>query len=91
MVNAPSCGCTNGRRRPEPRQAQEYLIGTYVVYSRWFLPERYVAGKGSAVNWNEGLHSVRRRELNRLMRQTKGYTKNVKMLVYSLKLVCWQQ
>ena len=30
-----------------------------------------------------------RGKLNRLMRRTKGYTKSVEMLVYSLALVCW--
>ena len=63
----------------------------YQVYLGWFPPERHVAGKGSAVNWNEGLHSAWRGKLNRLMRQTKGYTKRVEMLVYSLALVCWRQ
>ena len=29
-----------------------------------------------------------RGKLNRLMRRTKGYTKSVAMLVYSLALVC---
>ena len=29
--------------------------------------------------------------MNRLMRRTKGYTKSLEMLVYSLALVCWQQ
>ena len=56
-------------------------------------------GKGGAVNWNEGLHSVWRGKLNRLMRRTKepapglnrGYTKYVEMLVYSLALLCWRQ
>ncbi len=43
------------------------------------------------MNWNEGLHSVWRGKLNRLMRQTKGYTKSIEMLVYSLALVCWRQ
>ena len=38
-------------------------------------------GRGGAVNRNEGLHSVWR---GKLMRRTKGYTKNVAMLVYSL-------
>ena len=48
-------------------------------------------GKGGAVNWNEGLHSVWRGKLNRLMRRTKGYTKSIEMLVYSLALVCWHR
>ena len=56
-----------------------------------------MVGKGGAVNWNEepapgsnrGLHSVWRSKLNRLVRRTKGYTKSIEMLVYSLALVCW--
>ena len=48
-------------------------------------------GKGGAVNWNEGLHSVWRGKLNRLVRRTKGYAKSIEMLVYSLVLVCWRQ
>ena len=47
-------------------------------------PERHTAGKGWALNWNEGLHSVWRGRLNRLMRRTKGYTESVAMLAYSL-------
>ena len=44
------------------------------------------------MNWNEGLHSALRSKLNLLMRRTKGYTKSVKMLVYSLALVCgWRE
>ena len=49
------------------------------------------------MNWNEGLRSVWRGKLNRLMRRpalvriTKGYTKSVEMLVYSMALVCWRQ
>ena len=49
-----------------------------------------MVGKGGAVNWNEGLHSVWRGRLNRLMRRTKGYTKSIEMLVYSLALVYWR-
>ena len=44
-----------------------------------------------AVNWNEGLHSVRRDKLNRLARRTMGYAKSMEMLAHSLALVCWQQ
>ena len=43
--------------------------------------------KGGAVNRNEGLHSVWRGKLNRLMRRTKGYTKSVEMLVGSIAWV----
>ena len=43
------------------------------------------------MNWNEGEHSVWRSRLNRLARRTKGYTKQVEMLVCPLALLCWQQ
>ena len=43
--------------------------------------------QGGAVNWNEGLHSWCRGKLNRLHRRTKGYTKSVAMLAYSLALL----
>ena len=72
-------------------EAGLYRSDAYAVYLGWFPPNRHVVGKGSAVNWNEGLHSVWRGKLNRLMRRTKGYTKSIEMLVYSLALVCWRQ
>ena len=72
-------------------EAGLYRSDAYAVYAGWFPPRRHVVGKGSAVNWNEGLHSVWRGKLNRLMRRTKGCTKSITMLVYSLALVCWQQ
>ena len=72
-------------------EAGLYRSDAYAVYVGWFPPYRHVVGKGSAVNWNEGLHSVWRGKLNRLMRRTKGYTKSIAMLIYSLALVCWQQ
>ena len=67
-----------------------YRSDAYRVYE-WFPQDRHVVGKGGAVNWNEGLHSVWRSKLNRLVRRTKGYTKSVEMLVYSLALVCHSQ
>ena len=70
-------------------EAGLYRSDAYAVYLWWFPPERHVVGKGGAVNWNEGQHSVWRGKLNRLMRMTKGYTKSVDMLEYSLALVCW--
>ena len=72
-------------------EAGLYRSDAYSVYPGWLPPERHVVGKGGAVNWNEGLHSVWRGKLNRLMRRTKGYTKSVEMLVYSLALVCWRR
>ena len=44
-------------------------------------------GKGGAVNWNEGLHSWLRSQLNRLVRDTTGYTKSAQMLVYPVALM----
>ena len=41
----------------------------------WLPADRHQAGKGGAVNWNEGLHSLWRGKLNRLVRRTKGYIK----------------
>ena len=72
-------------------EAAVYCSDRYAVY-RWFPQDRHWAGKGGAVNWNEGLHSALRSKLNRLMRRTKGYTKSIEMLVYSLALVCgWSE
>ncbi len=71
-------------------EAGLYRSDAYSVYLGWLPPERHIIGKGGAVNWNEGLHSVWRGKLRRLMRRTKGYTKSIEMLVYSLALVCWQ-
>ena len=65
-------------------EAGLYRSDAYGVRQGWFPPRRHVVGKGSAVNWNEGLHSVWRGKLNRLMRRTKGYTRSVEMLEYSL-------
>ena len=39
-------------------EAGLYRSDAYQVYLGWFPPERHVTGKGGAVNWNEGLHSV---------------------------------
>ena len=72
-------------------EAGLYRSGAYRVYAGWLPPERHLAGKGGAVNRNEGLHSAWRGKLNRLARRTKGYTKKVEMLVCSPALVCWRQ
>ena len=74
-----------------PEAGLYHRSDAYRVYQGWLPPERHDVGKGSAVNWNEGLHSVWRGKLNRLMRRTKGYTKSLEMLTYSLALVCWRQ
>ena len=71
------------RRLPE---AQRYRSDPYQVYE-WLPSDRHVVGKGSEVNRNEGLHSVLRSKLNRLVRRTKGYTKSLDMLSGSLSLV----
>ena len=70
------------------RQPAARLYGTddYRVYG-WLPADRHQVGKGGAVNWNEGLHSRCRGQLNRLHRRTKGYTKSVTMLGYSLALL----
>ena len=67
--------------------AAVYCSDRYAVCRR-FQQDRHRAGKGGAVNWNVGLHSALRSKRNRPMRRTKGYTKSVEMLVYSLALVC---
>ena len=66
--------------------AERYETDAYGVYGA--LPvNKHVVGKYGAVNWNEGLHSMLRGKLNRLVRRTKGYTKSVEMLVNLLALV----
>ena len=60
------------------------------VSAAWFPPGCHQIGQGGPVNWNEGLHSFLRSKLNRLVRRTKGYTKSIEMLVYSVALVCQQ-
>ena len=57
----------------------------------WLPTNRHEVGKCGPVNWNEGLNSSLRGNLNRLVRRTKGYTKSVVMLVYSPALVCWNR
>ncbi len=57
----------------------------------WLPPDRHVARKGREANRNEGLHSVLRGKLNRLVQRTKGYTKQAEMLVGSLALLWLQQ
>ena len=53
-----------------------------------WLPPPHRAGKGGAVNWNEMVHSRWRDKLKRLQRQTKGYTKSLRMRRDSLALAC---
>ena len=66
--------------------AERYETDAYGVYGA--LPvNKYVIGKCGAVNWNEGLHSMRGGKLNRLARRTKGCAKSVDMLVNPLALV----
>ena len=68
-------------------EAELYRSDAYAVYGNWLPPDRHVVGKGGAVNWNEGLHSWLRSKLNRLVRDTKGYTKSAQILVYALALI----
>ena len=67
-------------------EAERYRTDGYRVYD-WLPADRHQVGKGSAVNWNKGLHSWCREKLNRLHRRTKGYTKSVAMLSGSLALL----
>jgi len=71
-------------RMPE---AERYRTDGYEAYKGLLPPKKHTARKGGAVNRNEGLHSMLRSRLNRLMRKTKGYSKSVEMLEYSLALV----
>ncbi len=73
--------------------AEHYETDAYGVYGA--LPvNKHVVGKYGAVNWNEGLHSMLRGKLNRLVRLTKGCAKSVETLgnllapvfAYKLKL-----
>ena len=43
-------------------EAELHRSDAYGVYQSWLLPSRHVAGKGGAVNWNEGIdwHCYRR-------------------------------
>ena len=75
--------CRRYKRLPETGL---YRTDAYRVYG-WLPADRHQVGKGGAVNWNEGLHSWCRGKLNRLHRRTKGYTKSVAMLGYSLAMV----
>ena len=79
-------------RLPEAQQYGSDIIFIIIrgVYAAWFPPASHQIGKGGPVNWNEGLHSLLRSKLNRLVRRTKGYTKSIEMLVYSVALVCQQ-
>ena len=67
-------------------EAELYRSDHYQVYE-WRPRKRHAAGKGGAVNRNEGLHSRLRDRLKRLQRKTKGYTKSVAMLRDSIALV----
>ena len=67
--------------------AKKYRSDEYNVYG-WLPRNLHKVGKGSEVNRNEGLHSVLRGKLNRLVRSTKGYSKSIEMLTGSLALVC---
>ena len=68
-------------------EEEAYQTDAYRVYT-WPPANRLPAGKGGAVNRNEGLHSQLRDQLNRLHRRTKGYSKSWRMLEGSVALVC---
>ena len=70
--------------------AARYSTDRYGVYN-WLPPDRHEPRKGRAANRNEGLHSVLRSKLNRLVRRTKGYTKRKEMLIGSLALLWLRQ
>ena len=70
--------------------AARYSTDKYGVYN-WLPANRHEARKGREVNRNEGLHSVLRGKLNRLVRKTKGYTKVKEMLISSLALLWLRQ
>ena len=63
-----------------PPDAERYETDGYSVYE-WLPRDKHVVGKYGAVNWNDGLRSMLRGELNRLASRTKGYTKSVEMPV----------
>ena len=70
--------------------AARYSTDQYGVYNG--LPtNRHAARKGREANRNEGLPSVLRGKLNRLVRKTKGYTKGKGMLNGSLALLWLRQ
>ena len=69
-------------------EAQQYCSARDAVYAAWFPTDCHKIGRGGSVNWNEGLHSVLRSQLNRLARRTKESDKSIGILVYSVVLVC---
>ena len=66
--------------------ADSHVSDGYRVYD-WLPSNKHVVGKGREANRNEGLHSVLRGKLNRLVRRTKGYSKSAQMLRDSIALV----
>ncbi len=54
-----------------------YRSGGYNA-NGWLPSDRSKVGKGSEVNRNEGLGSVLRDKLNRLVRKTKGCSKSIR-------------
>ena len=61
--------------------AQQYCSDRYALYAGRFPHTAIRSGKGGPLNRNEGLHSVLRSQLHRLMRRTKGHTKSIEALV----------
>lgn len=66
--------------------SESYHTDCYEVYS-WLPRTQHRRGKYGLTNRNEGVHSVLRGRLARLIRRTKAYTKSVAMLRDSLALV----
>ena len=71
-------------------EAHRHTTDRYEVYN-WLPRDRHEGRKGREANWNEGLHSVLRGKLNRLIRRTKGYSKKQEMLTGSLALLWLHQ
>ena len=86
--------------RTRPVFPDDALIQAALQFGWFYSPHyRHAVGKSGAVNWNaelapgssRGLHPVWRTKLNRLASRTKGYTRSLDILVYSLALIRWQQ
>jgi IS1 family transposase len=66
--------------------AESYHTDGYEVYE-WLPRHQHIRRKFGKGNRNEGIHSVLRDRLKRLVRRTKGYTKSLEMLRGSLALL----
>ncbi len=86
-LRCPDCGSNRRSKHGFNQGMQRYRCGDC---GRRYQPGAARGGQGRGGELERGLHSVWRGRLNRLMRRTKGYTKSVAMLAYSLALVCWR-